>query len=114
LKNSPEHLSADAKSWWDRITAEFDITDDAGQLLLQTAFEAFDRMRNCQAQIARDGELVRDRFDQQKPHPLLAAERDARSQMLLALKSLNLDIEPLRDRAGRPTKGFGWAPNELR
>jgi hypothetical protein len=43
-----------------------------------------------------------DRFDVMKPHPLLAAERDARSQFLQGLKSLNLDLEPLRDRPGRP------------
>ncbi len=42
-----------------------------------------------------------DRFVQRKPHPLLAAERDARAQMLAALKALNLDLEPLKDR-GRP------------
>jgi P27 family predicted phage terminase small subunit len=95
-------LSADARRWWRKIQAEYDIADDAGRLLLQTTFEAFDRMRNCQAAIARDGELVKDRFEQLKPHPLLSAERDARSQMLAGLKALNLDIEPLRDRPGRP------------
>ncbi|WP_373054598.1 P27 family phage terminase small subunit [Thioalkalivibrio sp.] len=106
MKNStttpPKHLSADAKRWWRRIQAEYDIDDDAGKLLLQTALESFDRMRNCQAAIERDGELVRDRFDQLKPHPLLSAERDSRAQMLAALKALNLDLEPLRDRVGRP------------
>jgi phage terminase small subunit len=92
--------------------AEYSIEDDAGKLLLQTALESFDRMRNCQAAIRRDGEMVKDRFEQMKPHPLLAAERDARSQMLAALKQLNLDIEPLRDRPGRPGgSGTGWRPN---
>jgi glutathione S-transferase len=43
-----------------------------------------------------------DRFGQPKPHPLLATERDARAQFLAALKALNLDLEPLRDRVGRP------------
>ena len=100
---APGHLSDDARLWWKRITAEFDISDDAGRLLLQTALEAFDRMKSCQRQIATDGEVVRDRFDQPKPHPLLSTERDARAQMLAALKQLNLDLEPLRDRPGRPT-----------
>jgi P27 family predicted phage terminase small subunit len=105
---APTHLSVDARRWWRRLQTEFGIDDDAGLLLLQTAFEAFDRMRACQAAIARDGELVRDRFDQMKPHPLLAAERDARAQMLAAVKALNLDIEPLRDRVGRPASGGSW------
>ena len=97
---SPDHLSAEAQSWWHRLVEEFELEDDAARLLLQTALEAFDRMRGCQAAIRGDGAMVQDRFGQHKPHPLLAAERDSRAQMLAALKALNLDLEPLRD-AGR-------------
>jgi hypothetical protein len=79
---------------------------------LQTALEAFDRMRECQKAIERDGAAVKDRWGQVKPHPLLSAERDARGQMLGALKQLNFDIEPLRDRPGRPGGGIGWRPSE--
>lgn len=100
--SAPEHLSAAAKGWWQEITDEYAIDDRAGLLLLQTALEAFDRMKSAQAAIERDGELVKDRFEQLKPHPLLTTERDARSQMLAALKQLNLDLEPLRDGPGRP------------
>lgn len=102
MKNTPAHLSDEARQWWASITAEYRIDDEAGRLLLQTALEAFDRMKAAARQIDTDGEAVRDRFDQVKPHPLLNAERDARSQMLAALKQLNLDLEPLRDRPGRP------------
>lgn len=109
MKNSlaPKTLSTEGRTWWKRIVTEYDVTDDGGRLLLQTALEAFDRMRNCQAAIKRDGEMVKDRFDQLKPHPLLPAERDARAQMLAAMKALNLDLEPLRDRVGRPS---GYVP----
>lgn len=104
MKNSaPKDISAEAKQWWDRIVSEYGIDDDAGLLLLQTALEAFDRMRQCQKAIRKDGAQVKDRFDQLKPHPLLNVERDSRSQMLAALKQLNLDLEPLRDGPGRPT-----------
>jgi len=95
-------LSAEAKRWWRRITAEYALDDEAGRLLLQTALEAFDRMRECQAAIGQDGAVVEDRFGQKKPHPALTAERDSRSQMLAALKQLNLDLEPLKNRPGRP------------
>jgi hypothetical protein len=37
-----------------------------------------------------------------KVNPAVNAERDARSGMLHAFKALNLDVEPLRDGAGRP------------
>lgn len=64
--------------------------------------EAFDRMRGCQKIIEKDGAKLVDRFDQVKSHPLLAIERDSRAAMLAALKALNLDLEPLRDKPGRP------------
>jgi hypothetical protein len=45
---------------------------------------------------------VADRFGQPKVHPAVLIERDARGQMLAALRDLHLDLEPLRDRPGRP------------
>lgn len=103
LKNTaPANLSAEAKDWWRRLVKEYDLADDGGRLILQTTLEAFDRMRGCQKAIKKDGEILCDRFMQVKPHPLLATERDARAQMLAGLKALNLDVEPLRDRPGRP------------
>jgi P27 family predicted phage terminase small subunit len=99
---TPSHLSSEAAGWWRRITREYQIDDDGGLLLLQTALEAFDRMRGAQAAIERDGATVRGSTKQIVAHPLIAVERDARAQMLSAIKQLNLDLEPLRDRPGRP------------
>ena len=99
---APKRLSAEARAWWRGLVAEFEITDTAGRLILQTGCEAFDRMRGAQKAIETDGVTITDRWGQTKPHPLLPVERDARAQMLATLKQLNLDIEPLRDRVGRP------------
>jgi P27 family predicted phage terminase small subunit len=99
---APSHLSKEAKRWWRELQDEYQISDAAGLLLLQTACEAHDRMKAAAATIEREGQTVKDRFDQDKPHPLLTVERDARSAMLAALKQLNLDLEPLRDSPGRP------------
>ncbi|RIK45852.1 MAG: hypothetical protein DCC58_05080 [Chloroflexi bacterium] len=98
----PKHLSAEARRWWRRLVSEYDITDEAGLLLLLAALEAFDRMRDAQAEIGRDGIVTLDRFGQRKPHPACVIERDARAQMLAALRALNLDLEPVRDAPGRP------------
>ena len=98
----PKHLSPAAKSWWKKIQEEYNISDQAGRLLLQTALEAHDRLKQSQEQIAADGPQVTDRFGQLKAHPLLTTERDSRAQMLAALKQLNLDLEPLADLPGRP------------
>jgi P27 family predicted phage terminase small subunit len=102
LKPAPKGLSTEAAGWWRSLMTEYEISDQSGLLLLQTALEAFDRMRHCQDAIKRDGPMVLDRFQQRKSHPLLPAERDARSQMLAALKALHLDVEPLHDGPGRP------------
>jgi P27 family predicted phage terminase small subunit len=104
--NAPAHLSAEAKAWWQRLRDEYSLDDEAGRLLLQCALEAFDRMRECQKAIAKDGLVARGSKRQPRAHPLLAVERDARGQMLAALKALNLDLEPLRDGPGRPAGVF--------
>ena len=102
MSNIPEHLSKEAQEWWEKIVSEYGIDDNGGLLLLQTGLEAFDRMKQAQRRIKKDGAQVKDRFGQFKAHPLLTVERDSRSQMLAAIKQLNLDLEPLRDGPGRP------------
>lgn len=101
-KKAPKHLSKEAQKLWDKLINEYEIEDEAGLLLLQTAMEAFDRMREAQTIIKVEGMQVADRFGQMKAHPLTTVERDARSAMMQAVKSLNLDLEPLNDRPGRP------------
>jgi P27 family predicted phage terminase small subunit len=103
--SSPKRLSAEASRSWQKIVDEYHIVDDTGLIILTTAFEAFDRMRVAQDQIKREGMTSTDRFGQTKAHQLLTVERDARAQFLAALKQLNLDIEPLADRPGRPDGG---------
>ena len=99
---APKTLSAEARSWWRKLSREYEISDEGGKLLLLMSLEAFDRLRGAQRAIKRDGASIQDRWGQVKQHPLLTTERDARAQMLMALKQLNLDVEPLRDRPGRP------------
>jgi len=98
----PRGLSVAAKRWWREIEAEYGIEDAGGLLVLQSACEAFDRMRQAQAILAAEGLVTRDRFGQAKVHPAAIVERDSRAQMLAAIKQLNLDLEPLKDRPGRP------------
>lgn len=98
----PKHLSAESKKLWQRLLSEYEIVDEAGLLILQTSMEAFDRMREAQAIIKEEGMQIQDRFQQWKAHPLTVVERDSRAAMMAALKALNLDLEPLNDKPGRP------------
>jgi phage terminase small subunit len=95
----PRGLSPEARAWWNRIVEEFNVEDQAGRLLLQTALEAFDEMRKTQKILAVDGLLILDRFNQKKPHPLIPQLRDARTAMMRALRALNLDIVPPKEEA---------------
>ena len=104
--STPKNLSSEAKALWRSLVAEYGIDDAGGRAILQAGLEAFNRMRDAQAQIKHDGITTVDRFGQVKAHPLLAAERDARAAFLHALRNLNLDLEPLHDRPGRPGKGI--------
>jgi phage terminase small subunit len=98
----PKGLSAEARRWWRAIRDEYDRRDSAGLLLLQTAAEQFMRMRAEEAVIFLEGSVVKDRFGQPKQHPAVLNAREARSAMLKCLRALNLDLEPLHDRIGRP------------
>lgn len=86
----PAHLSAAAKKLWGRLTADFDLDDAAGTLLLQSACEAYDRLQEARKLIDKEGAVMRDRWNQAKPHPACGIERDARSQMHSALRLLKL------------------------
>jgi P27 family predicted phage terminase small subunit len=100
----PAHLSAEAKGWWKKLVAEWAL-DDAALMILESALESFDRMRQAQADIAKNGLVATDRFGQRKPNPACVIERDAKAAMSRDLKALNLDLEPLRDAPGRPPGG---------
>ena len=98
----PVHFTSETKRIWREILDEYDIDDSAGLRILRVALEAFDRAQAARATIDKDGMTVKDKFGQTKPHPLLPIERDSRAAFLAGLKALNLDLEPLRDRPGRP------------
>ena len=105
MKNSeppkaPKGLSREAARLWRELVSEYGIDDVAGRLILATALESFDRMRAAQAILENAGEVINDRFGQEKAHPAVAIERDSRVSMLAALKHLSLDLEPLRPRSG--------------
>jgi P27 family predicted phage terminase small subunit len=98
---APERLSAEAKSWWAKIVSEYDL-DDASLLILESALESFDRMRQAQALLKKEGIVVKDRFGQPKQHPATLIERDSKAMLLRQVKALGLDLEPLNDMPGRP------------
>lgn len=108
MKNSmhspPKGLSTLAKAWWNKLTDEYGIDDQAGLLLLETAMRAMDRMTEAAALITKHGIVTEDRFGQLRPNPATTIERDSRAAMISALKALNLDLEPLGKPGRQPGK----------
>ena len=85
-------LSKDAVKLRESILKEFVIDDEAGKAILYTALMAYDLMNNAQAVVDSQGLTVQGDRGSLKSHPLLATIRDARSQFLMGLKHLNLDV----------------------
>ena len=102
---APKDLSLAAQNWWKTLTNDYEIGDSAGLLLLETALKAFDQMAIAAAAIAEHGQVTRDAKGALKPNPSCVIMRDSRAAMLASLKALNLDLEPLHQRPGRPGKG---------
>jgi len=102
MKKAPKHLSTESKKIWRDILSEYSIEDAAGLKILRVALESFDRVQAAREIIDEDGMTIKDRFGTLKIHPLLPIERDNKAAFLAGIKALNLDIEPLRDKPGRP------------
>lgn len=102
IPKPPEHLKTEGAQFFRDIVAEYSVDDGAGLALLTRAAECLDRLREAQDTIAKDGATVNDRYGAPKQHPACAIEKDSRNGFFAAVKALNLDIEPLRDRPGRP------------
>ena len=97
---APKHLKKHGALLYRDIAAEFEITDSGGIALLTTACECLDRLRSAQAAVDEHGPLTMDRYGCLRANPALAIEKTARGHLLQALKQLNLDIEPIRNRVG--------------
>ena len=98
-------ISTAGKKLKAEILAEFDISDRGGLEILDRAIESFCRMKAAEKIIDKEGLTVKNRFNEIREHPALNTERKSRSQFLLAIKQLNLDVLPPNHRIGRPGGG---------
>lgn len=102
-QSAPEGASQLALAWYEAVMAVYNVRDLDGRLTLHTIVRTFDRAERAAALIATHGELVEGRDGQLKTNPAAAIERDARAQMMQALRHLDIGIGPPKARPGRPT-----------
>ena len=88
----PKHLASPERCLWNAILRENILDNEAALSILRSALEAHQRARTCRETVDREGAIYRDRFNQPKPHPLIAAERDARAAFISGMRALNLDL----------------------
>ena len=105
MKNAPKppkNLSKRSKTLWRELQAEYRIEDAAGLDLLADYCQFYDRREQARVLIRQDGPTVLDRFRQVQTHPACRIERDSSAAMIKILRQLNLDVQPLHDKPGRP------------
>ncbi|MPY75300.1 MAG: hypothetical protein GEU87_13670 [Alphaproteobacteria bacterium] len=107
MKKPPPHLGTYGKALYSGLIADFGIDDSAGLALATMAAECLDRLRDAQALIEKHGMLVSTDGGGLKTNGAVAVEHNSHNRMLAALRALNVDLEPLRDRPGRPS-GADW------
>ena len=100
----PRQLGVHGQALWNSITADYDIVDSGGREMLAQACAALDRAENCAVAIKNDGEVLR-KAGAVRAHPLLRDELGNRAFVIKTLRSLGLDVEPVRPGRGRPS-GF--------
>ena len=89
---APKHLRKSAKTFFMAMLSDYEINDAGGLALLRAAAEAFERAEDARKLIKKEGAVIIDRFSQKKPHPAVSIERDARGQLISAIRALKLEV----------------------
>jgi len=97
-------LEPATKKWIESVCRDWELEPHHVKLLI-LAGHHFDRVRQAQAVIARDGPTFLDRFSQPKLRPEIQIERDSSVVFSRLLRELSLDIEPPPETS-RPHSGF--------
>lgn len=105
----PVGISKEAQKLWHSTLNDYVVESDAGLKLLEAACRAWDRLRDAQRMIARDGSTFHDRFGQPRNHPALEVELKCSAEFRALLKQLGVDEEdePPRGPGRPPGSGMG-------
>jgi terminase small subunit-like protein len=92
MKKTESELDETERQIWADVFVDFSLTTKAAHHILCSALEAHQRARECREAAKRDGLTATGRDGQLRPHPLLAAERDARQAWLAGIRTLGLEL----------------------
>jgi len=97
---SPSHLSRSSRDFWLHIERTYEL-DDHHRELLTLACECLDRIEQARQLIKAEGLTIDDRFEQKKPHPALAIERQNKIAFARLIREIGLDEGPPDPRPPR-------------
>jgi P27 family predicted phage terminase small subunit len=98
----PAHLSSETAQWWQSVMDEYALEPHHVRLLT-LACEAYDSAQQAREVLQREGKIFIDRFDQPKPRPEVAIQRDSAIGFARMLRELDLDIAAPTDRSRPPS-----------
>jgi phage terminase small subunit len=97
----PEWVQPQEREFWDATVRDY-VIEGPALAMLEVACSAMQRLREARDVLDREGLVVEGRYaGMTRQHPLVTVERDARVQLLRALRELDLDGEPLPTPKGR-------------
>lgn len=91
--DAPACLSEKRRAEWSRIMEDYAI-DVATAPMLETYLYMLDCVDEARAHIQQEGAVMKDRFDQNKPNPWCARERDCSLIAQRAYRLLGFDLKP--------------------
>jgi len=89
---APGHLKRMTQIWYRRVCGDYKL-EPHHLRLLQLCCEAWDRAQEARETIVKEGAIYHTRFDEPRPHPSIAIERDSMTTFARLLRELNLDAE---------------------
>jgi len=104
ILDPPKHLrpKGPGRNFWRCTLREFDLTEAHHLELLEQAASTLDRIEQARDQLEQDGGYFVDRWQQPKPHPALAVEKDNKVLFARLVRELGLDLtEPTDSRPPR-------------
>jgi phage terminase small subunit len=97
----PAWVQPPEREFWEATVRDY-LIEGPALAMLEVACSAMQRLREARDVLDREGLVVPGRYDgMTRQHPLVTVERDARVQLLRALRELDLDGEPLPTPKGR-------------
>jgi hypothetical protein len=102
---SGNHLGAAGRQLRDAIMEAYVVDDPASEALLLAVCRERDRAEEADELVREHGISYRDSAGRLHVNPFVRAGREARLAMTRAIRAMGLDLEPVRDRTGRPYGG---------